>query len=556
MRTACVVFLGLCVVGLVGGCKKRPAPAEPDEGKDNTGPAVTVTPDPPPAAGKQKPFTIGKGTTLVTGPVDPAGYIDYAAALNERLSKGVTPATNANVAIWRVFGPTAPTVPTRRQDPAGEKPPAGFFDKLGTAEPPATGDYFVGIRAYCDRGAPNQEYSLKELTQRLSVRPWKVTDYKQLAEWITANEKPLAALREAVKLPRYYNPLIPVRGAKGESKGLLSAPLPGAQACRDEVAPCFACRAMVLLDQNRPEEAWQDLLACHRLGRLIGRGGTVAEGIAGMVIELLACRAEAAYLDRAKLDAKGVERCLRDLLSLPPLPPIADKFDLGERFMFLDHVMQTSRQGVWFLERSLGWQNFPNPLPYGPFEGVDWDPALESANRWYDRLTAAACEPSRAARAQKFAEYTADFKAVRGRAPDTTRLAKTLRDPAVTPRAKGEALGDLLLSLKLLSAGDKVLEAGERAQQHFDTTTVAFAVTWYQRFNGKYPARLAELVPTYLLRVPPDVFTGGELIYRPDANGFVLYGVGANGRDDGGQGQDSKPPGDDIVVRVPMPPRP
>ena len=42
-------------------------------------------------------FTISKETTYVTGPLDKYGYIDYETALNERMSKGVTRETNANV---------------------------------------------------------------------------------------------------------------------------------------------------------------------------------------------------------------------------------------------------------------------------------------------------------------------------------------------------------------------------------------------------------------------------------------------------------------------------
>jgi hypothetical protein len=53
---------------------------------------ATVYANERPAAKQKKPnFTIGKETTYVTGPVDKDGYIDYAAALNERLGKGVTP---------------------------------------------------------------------------------------------------------------------------------------------------------------------------------------------------------------------------------------------------------------------------------------------------------------------------------------------------------------------------------------------------------------------------------------------------------------------------------
>src|SRR5712664_4809777 len=59
----------------------------------------------PPAKKAKGKFTVGKDTTYVTGPLDKDGYIDYPAALNERLGKGVTPENNANVLIWKALGP-------------------------------------------------------------------------------------------------------------------------------------------------------------------------------------------------------------------------------------------------------------------------------------------------------------------------------------------------------------------------------------------------------------------------------------------------------------------
>src|SRR5262249_23075355 len=44
---------------------------------------------------RQSTFTVSAETTYVTGPLDELGYVDYAAALNERLSRGVTPENNA-----------------------------------------------------------------------------------------------------------------------------------------------------------------------------------------------------------------------------------------------------------------------------------------------------------------------------------------------------------------------------------------------------------------------------------------------------------------------------
>ncbi len=55
----------------------------------------------------------------------------------------------------------------------------------------------------------------------------------------------------------------------------------------------------------------------------------------------------------------------------------------------------------------------------------------------------------------------------------------------------------------------------------------------------------------YLAEVPQDLFTGRPLVYRRTKQGYVLYSVGANGRDDGGRSADEDPPGDDISVRMP-----
>ena len=49
------------------------------------------------------------------------------------------------------------------------------------------------------------------------------------------------------------------------------------------------------------------------------------------------------------------------------------------------------------------------------------------------------------------------------------------------------------------------------------------------------PEKLQELVPEYLLQVPIDPYSDRPLIYRPEADGYRLYSVGHDGRDDGGR---------------------
>ena len=83
---------------------------------------------------------------------------------------------------------------------------------------------------------------------------------------------------------------------------------------------------------------------------------------------------------------------------------------------------------------------------------------------------------------------------------------------------------------------------------------VAFALAAYRADSGHFPTNLADLAPKYLTTIPCDLFSGKPLIYRPTADGYLLYSVGLNGADDGGRFHDDNPPGDDIGVRMPLAP--
>jgi hypothetical protein len=149
-----------------------------------------------PAEGKPAPkLPLGKETTYVTGPLDKQGYIDYEAALNERLGKGITPERNANVLIWKALGPTPE---------GGKGKPAAYFKYLGMEEPPKAGAYFIGLSAYGKEhlklDAEEAEALASELSQA-AKRPWTPKDYPQIASWLKANEKPLALMVEATRRP-------------------------------------------------------------------------------------------------------------------------------------------------------------------------------------------------------------------------------------------------------------------------------------------------------------------------------------------------------------------
>jgi hypothetical protein len=72
-----------------------------------------------------------------------------------------------------------------------------------------------------------------------------------------------------------------------------------------------------------------------------------------------------------------------------------------------------------------------------------------------------------------------------------------------------------------------------QAQQRMAVT--AIAIHRYRLQTGKFPDELATLVPKFLPALPRDDMDGKTLRYklRPDG-GFLLYSVGLDGKDDGG----------------------
>lgn len=57
----------------------------------------------------------------------------------------------------------------------------------------------------------------------------------------------------------------------------------------------------------------------------------------------------------------------------------------------------------------------------------------------------------------------------------------------------------------------------------------------YKSRTGHYPQTLDELVPELLTEVPIDPFTGKPLVYRREGEGFIVYSLGSNEKDDGGR---------------------
>jgi hypothetical protein len=111
-------------------------------------------------------------------------------------------------------------------------------------------------------------------------------------------------------------------------------------------------------------------------------------------------------------------------------------------------------------------------------------------------------------------------------------------------RQSGEALEKALahrtpyniFAAMLLPALTRSAEKFARGQTCADLARVACALERYRLAQGSYPEYLDALAPQFLAKLPHDVINGQPFKYRRTDDGrFVLYSVGWNETDDGGQ---------------------
>ena len=209
-----------------------------------------------------------------------------------------------------------------------------------------------------------------------------------------------------------------------------------------------------------------------------------------------------------------------------------DDLDRLQQDLRASDAKETLRLGM-LGERVAGIQQFDGPDFGGAgggslfFKVTQRGSFLEFLQYW-DTMIRAAEEPwPQALEAFKVAGQQAQAKARGGASPARVgRVLTALLAPAVeaftTATARGAAMN--------------------RA------TDAAIACERYRRKHGKLPEALEELVPDFLPEVPADPFDGEPLRYLVAEDGYLVYSVGPDATDHGGQSDETGQP--DLVFRI------
>jgi hypothetical protein len=489
----------------------------------------------------------GKETTYFTAPLNKDGTVDYLRALNERLRSGVTGDNNACVLLWQALG----------TKPAGAAVAPEFLAALGIKATQDGGSTFVDlarfIRDNLKTSGKGQRDTLWDEENLAVQRPWTAKDFPSLAAWLKVNEKPLRLVVEASKRSRFWYPLVTEKNAKVPLAWLAARNGTGVFT---PLARALTARAMLRAADGDHGGAWDDLLACHRIARLVVTSPSIADSAVGIAIDQLAVTADVAFWVHAKPPVQRLEEYDRDLAQLPPLAGVGKSEVLFERCMMLDCLTAMARFGPPAVVKSV-WpvkENQPNlefdRLP----KDVEWEQGLRNLNVIFERLETLLGEANPQVRRLRALQFEKELDELKSEIVNLNKyLSKLEGDGHDITAAWGIWAGDALLCTLMPSVA-KAQEARDRLTQWHANLRAVLALERYHRSEGRYPRALNALVPRFSDQVPTDAFSRQPLIYRPRGTGFLLYSIGVNGQDDEGRGADDNPPGDDLSIRVPLPP--
>ncbi|MHC4210115.1 MAG: hypothetical protein ACYSWT_10430 [Planctomycetota bacterium] len=280
---------------------------------------------------------------------------------------------------------------------------------------------------------------------------------------------------------------------------------------------------------------------------------TLIEQLVGWSVASLALERLRYALDEHPMDAPTLRRYLERLRARTPLGSPALGLE-GEWLGFMDVVQRTHSDNGRGSGRAI-----PTTMPQ--FLGVTGSgPAPQGSPRIANLLGFVL--PSRKA-------LTGKADAFYGEMIRRSRLSYGERHAeGVNPEDSVEELGRRYLMLQMLvPALGKFLDRADIMQCMIEGTKLQLAVEGYRAEHGECPPTLQALVPAWLDAVPEDPYSDGPFVYRlvsgdEQGRGYVLYSVGADGRDDGGLPHPVEPmaaftrggEGQDFVFNQPRPP--
>jgi hypothetical protein len=526
---------------------------------------------------------LSREVTYFTEPLAKDGLIDYAAALNARYAKDLSAKNNAAIPLVSLLG----------RGYTEEDDFAKLCARLEIEVPDKTEGQFVDMHKFVERVhsdfLDDEEVTARKLKltpavlreqlarddwialfNRYKEVPWSAAEEPLISAWLDAMHDPLATFRDLAERPRYF---VPYR-----SDDLFSGML-GASFQSMPVVDALRIRAMRSLAAGETDRAWKDVMTIRRWAALVCQPPTIVDQVVAMVFVEYASAAACVVVSDAKLTSPRIKALHAEWKTVSAMPDMGESLAVGERCFGLDVVNALHRSALdpALLRAMNGFlEPYPEEIVESPWRRraidavLDWNAVYETMNLFYDDLAAVGKMPSGKARKEAGKKLEDRIERITAQQANPFQwFTIAVLDHGARRRAIGRyfVAGRFIAATMPMIGG--VFDSEDRLRMHVAMTDVAFALARYRAASGNYPARLEELVPVLLDKLPEDALGEGPLRYkRRGDGGFELYSIGVNGKDDAATSQQpfvdttdarkdaeaADEEADDIIIRV-GPPR-
>ncbi len=368
----------------------------------------------------------------------------------------------------------------------------------------------------------------EDMRELLGKRPREFTDddAKRVGKWLDDNKETLDLIIKGSQKPYYWEQY----GTTNDTGEMLSILMPNLSSFR-RLAYALRSRAWVNAEKGRYEDAFSDLICCYKFGQHLRGDKTLIEQLVGIAIEASSVHTIRYILERHQLDSsklKTLQINLENAIS-------EEKFTVSfkaEKLCMRDELQRcftAGENGHLIPKRITMLKSLkPGPRPqnyleeflyvfsdldilkkvtYMIFLHPNRQETLEAANYLYDYY-------------ERLSEKSA--AQVNAEADEIDKIVEKLFE---------ENLFMAILSPALR----RVIDISHRLPADLNSIFAIVAILRYKQDKGDYPDTLEEMVTSgYLKQLPMDSFSDKPLVYKKTAEGFLLYSVGMNFKDDGG----------------------
>lgn len=488
--------------------------------------------------GPDPPIVVSRETTYLTAPLRADGLPDYERYILEKMRAGVTPENNAAVLLLQALGPRK----MKPEEFAAVAKEIGL-DTSKVAEPPLnyySDENYQNIAKWLrsidslpteDNGenesalssesidSDQEAYIDNEILFIVGDQPWTTKECPPLAVWLKQNQVAIDLLVSASSRPRLHAPSPELLDESIDATSQIFPEL--GFACR-EAALVLSVRAMWHLGEGRHEKAWHDLRAVYRLSHLLSqKGRPVVDLLVAGAMNSIAYHGSSQLLNDDHLPASVAKEIHKDLVQLPQPATFSDTFKETERFLWIGALLEFQSNNLRDIEMIGIDQPIANVSRKITF---DWNIVFRQINQLYDDLVSATKLPTWPEQRDAIAiiEKRAKFNT-----PTHRELALGLLSREYRSKLLADAFNDLLLP-----PSKGTIEAGVRVTAQRRLLLIAAALAQYRAENNRYPERLDTLIPKFFARIPLDPYNSEAFVYRKTPNGFLLYSLGPNAKDD------------------------